>query len=132
MFCSSSSFNSTGYPNENERYKIYEYIYLFMNINNNTAPFVSIIWHQKEPLGCIVYSHCPTNDPYNKWILCCCCLPCNYVTKPFRILQGVIKSQKVCKSFGLSKSWYLFFKKSLWLNVQTCFWIFRSNGKVII
>ena len=35
---------------------------LFMNISNNTAPFVSIKWHQKEPLGCVVYSHCPTND----------------------------------------------------------------------
>ena len=33
-----------------------------MNINNVTAPFVSITWHQKEPLGCGVYSHCPTND----------------------------------------------------------------------
>ena len=31
-------------------------------MTNNTAPFVSITWHQKEPLGCVVYSHCPTND----------------------------------------------------------------------
>ena len=27
-----------------------------MDIKNNTAPFVSIAWHQKEPLGCVVYS----------------------------------------------------------------------------
>ena len=101
-FC--SSFNSTPYLNENERYKTNTN--LFMNINNNTAPFVSIIWHQKELLGCVVYWHCPTNDPYNKCIHSC--LPCNYVTKPFGILQRVIKSQKVCISVGHSKSWYLF------------------------
>ena len=36
----------------------------------------------------------PTNDSHN---ICIhnCCLPCSYVTKPFRILQGVIKSQRV-------------------------------------
>ena len=45
-------------------------------------------------MGCVVYSHCPTNDSYNKCIHCCC-LPCNYVTKPFGILQRVIKSQRV-------------------------------------
>ena len=57
------------------------------------APFVSITWHQKEPLGCVVYSHYPTNDSYS---ICIdnCCLPCNYVTKPFSILQWVIKSQE--------------------------------------
>ena len=45
-------------------------------------------------MGCVVYSHCPTNDSYN---ICIhnCCLPCNYVTKPFGILQRVIKSQRV-------------------------------------
>ena len=102
-FC--SSFNSTTYLNENERYKTNTN--LFMNINNNTAPFVSITWHQKEPLGCVVYSHCPTNDSYNNSIHSCC-LPCNYVTKPFGILQRVIKSQRVCISFGHSKSRYLF------------------------
>ena len=35
---------------------------LFKSITNDIAPFVSITWHQKEPLGCVVYSHCPTND----------------------------------------------------------------------
>ena len=49
---------------------------------------------KKEPLGCVVYSHCPTNDSYNICIHSCC-LPCNYVTKPFGILQRVIKSQRV-------------------------------------
>ena len=67
---------------------------LFKNITNNFAPFVSITWHQKEPLGCAVYSHCPTNDSYNICIHSCC-LPCNYVTKPFGIFQRVIKSQRV-------------------------------------
>ena len=64
----------------------------FVNIYNNTAPFLSITLHQKEPLDCAVYSHCPTNDSYN---ICMhsCCLPCNYVTKLFGILQRVIKSQ---------------------------------------
>ena len=63
-------------------------------IITNTAPFVSIISHQKEPLGCVVYSHCYTNDSYNKCIHWCC-LPCNYVPKPFGTLQRVIDSQKV-------------------------------------
>ena len=67
---------------------------LFKSITNNIAPFVSITWHQKEPLGCVVYSHCPTNDSYNICIHSCC-LPCNYVTKPFGTLQRVIKSQRV-------------------------------------
>ena len=106
-FC--SSFNSTTYLNENERYKTNTN--LFMNINT-TAPFVSIAWHQKEPLGCIVYSHYPTNDSYNKCIHSCC-LPCNDVTKPFGILQRVIKSQKVCISVGHGKSWYLFVLEKL-------------------
>ena len=68
-------------------------IYLWIS-TNNTALFVSITWHQKEPLGCAVYSHCPTNDSYNNGIHDCC-LPCNYITKPFGILQTVIKSQKL-------------------------------------
>ena len=67
---------------------------LLKSITNNIAPFVSITWHQKEPLGCVVYSHCPTNDSYNICIHSCC-LPCNYVTKSFGILQRVIKSQRV-------------------------------------
>ena len=29
---------------------------------SNVALFVSIKRHQKKPLGCAVYSHCPTND----------------------------------------------------------------------
>ena len=74
-----------------------------MNINNKTAPFVSVTWHQIEPLGCVVYSHCPTNNSCNKCIHSSC-FPCNYVTKPFGILQRVIKSRKVCISFGHSKS----------------------------
>ena len=98
-----SSFNSSAYLNENERYKTNTN--LFMNINNNTAPFVSITWHQKEPLGCVVYSYCPTNDSYNKCIHCC--LPCNYFTKSFGILQRIIKSQKAFISVGNCKSWYL-------------------------
>ena len=68
-----------------------------MNINNNTAPFVSTTWHLEEPLGCAVYSHCPTNDLYNKFIHGCC-LPSNYVAKPFGILQRVIKIQRVLVS----------------------------------
>ena len=102
-FC--SSFNSITYLNENERYKINTN--LIMNINNTTAPFVSITWLQKEPLGCVVYSHCPTNDSCNKCIHSCC-LPCNYVTKPFGILWRVNKSQKVWISVGHSKSRHLF------------------------
>ena len=65
-----------------------------MNVNNNTAPFLSITWHQKDPLGCVVNSHGQTNDSYNKCIHGSCLL-CNYVTKPFGILQRVIVSQRV-------------------------------------
>ena len=45
-------------------------------------------------MGCVVYPHCPSNDSYNICIHSCC-LPCNYVTKPFSILQRVLKSQRV-------------------------------------
>ena len=69
-------------------------INLVKSFTNDIAPFVSITWHQKEHLGCVAYSHCPTNDSYNICIHSRC-LPCNYVTKPFGILQRVIKSQKV-------------------------------------
>ena len=89
----SSSFNFTMYLNGNERYKTETNI--FINIINNTAFFVSITSHQNKSLGCLVYLHCPNNDSYNKCVHSCC-LPCNYVTKPFGILQRVIKSQKVC------------------------------------
>ena len=90
-----------------------------MNVNNSTAPFVSITWHQKESWGCVAYSHCPTNNSCNKCILCCSCLLCNYATKPFGILQRVSKRQKVCISFGHRKSRYLFSQKrlSIWGNV---------------
>ena len=67
---------------------------LYYNDNSCNKPFVSTNWHQKEPLGCAVYSHCPTNDSYNISIHSCC-LPCNYVTKPSGKLQRVIKSQRV-------------------------------------
>ena len=66
---------------------------LYYHNNNCNKPFASTNWHQKEPLGCVVYSHCPINDSYNNSIHSC--LPCNYVTKPFGILQRVIKSQRV-------------------------------------
>ena len=85
--------NFTRYLNGNEMSKTDTS--LFVNINNSTAPPVSIIRHQKEPLGCVVYSHCPTNNSYNRCIhSCCCCLPCNYVTKPFGILQRINKESK--------------------------------------
>ena len=87
-----SSFNSTWYLNENERCKAVN-TNSFVNIDN-TAPFVSITWHQMEPLDCVVYSHCPTNDSYNKCMLSCY-LPYSHVIKPFGILQRVVKSQKV-------------------------------------
>ena len=92
-------------------------IYLWTSINN-TAPFLSIPWHQKEPLGCAVYSDCPTNDSYKKCVHVWWCLPCNYVAKPFGILQRVIKSQNVYISFRHCKSWYFFSQKRFWLNFQ--------------
>ena len=96
-----SSFNSTRYLNENERYKT-KNPNSFVNINSNTTAFVSITLHQKEPLGCVVYSHFSTNDSQNKCIHSCC-LPCNYITKSFRILHWEIKSQKELTSFEHSK-----------------------------
>ena len=101
------------YLNENERYQTNTN--LFVNISDNTGTFESITWHQKKPLGCVGYSHCTTNDSNNNCINSCCCLPYNFVTKPFGILQRPVKSQKVCKAFGHSKNWYLFFQESLWL-----------------
>ena len=92
-----------------------------MNINNSTTP-ISINNMTPKRLGCVVYSHCLTNDSYNKCIYsCCCCLPSNYATKPHAILQRAIKGQKVCISFGHSKSRYLFSQKNLTLIFQTCF-----------
>ena len=67
---------------------------------------MSIKWHQKEPLGCAVYSHCPTNDSCNNCIHGCC-LSCNYVTG---ILQRVIRNQKVCiSSFILTQERLIIF-----------------------
>ena len=83
---------------------------LFYQNNSCNKPFASTNWHQKEPLGCVVYSHCPTNDSYNNSIPSCC-LPCNYVTKPFGILQRAIKSHRVHiseKSLKLLSTIYLF------------------------
>ena len=60
-------------------------INLFKTFTYDIAPVISITWHQKEPLGYIVYPHCPTNDSYNICIHSCC-LPCNYVTKSFGML----------------------------------------------
>ena len=81
---------------------------LYYHNNSCNKPFASTNWHQKEPLGCVVYSHCPTNDSYNNSIHSCC-LP--YVTKPFGILQRVIKSQRVHiseKSLKLLSTIYFF------------------------
>ena len=97
-----SSFDCTRYLNENERSKTINEN-LFVNVSNNIDPFVWIIWHKKEPLGCVVYWHCPTNGSYKKCIHNCC-LRCNYVTKHFGILQRVIKSQRVLTSFENQKS----------------------------
>ena len=119
----------TKYLYENERYKTETN--LFTNINNNTAPFASITWYQKEPLVCVVYSHCPTNDSYNKCIHTCCCLPCSYVTKPFGILQSVSKSQNVCISFRHSKKLIAFLSEKFVVKFPD-FKIFRFNKKVII
>ena len=123
---SCSSFNSTTYLIENERYRTNTN--LFMNINNNSAPFVSITWHQKELLGCVLYSYCPTNDSYNKCIRSCC-LPCNYAANLFGILQRVIKSQRVCISVGHSKSWHLFFLEKFVAKFSELFFKFSDLMK---
>ena len=83
---------------------------LFYHSNNCNKSFASTNWHQKELLGCVVYPRCLTNDSYNNSIHSCC-LPCNYVTKPFGILQRVIKSQRVHisgKSLNLLSTIYFF------------------------
>ena len=76
---------------------------LYYHNNNCNKPFASTNWHQKEPLCCVVYSHCPINDSYNNGIHSC--LPCNYITKPFGILQRLINSQRVHMSEALQKLW---------------------------
>ena len=76
---------------------------LYYDNNSCNKLFASTNWHQKELLGCVVYSHCSTNDSYSNSIHSCC-LSCNYVTKPFGILQRVVKSQRVHIS---EKSWKL-------------------------
>ena len=83
---------------------------LYCHNNSCNKPFASRNCHQKEPLGCVVYSHCPTNDSYNSSIHSCC-LPYYDVTKPFGILQRVIKSQRVHisgKSLNLLSTIYFF------------------------
>ena len=109
---SAAAFILSDVPNkiiENEQYKTNTN--LFMNINNNTAPFVSVIMIPKGTLALHCILTLPNYGSYSKCIHCCC-LPCTCVTKPFGILQRIIKSQKVCISFGL-----------------IC--LFRSNEKVI-
>ena len=97
-----------------------------MNINNNTAPFGSIICHQKEPLGCIAYSPYPTTDSCSKCIHGCC-LPWNYVTKHFSILQKVIISQRVLISISfLSKKFLSKFLQG-WLKG----WLSKENPEHI-
>ena len=85
---------------------------MLLHCHNNSCnkPFASTNCNQKEPLGCVVYSLCPTNDSCNNSIHSCC-LPCNYVTKPFGILQRAIKSQRVHiseKSLNLLSTIYIF------------------------
>ena len=82
---------------------------LYCHNNSCNKPFASTNCHQKESLGCVVYSHCPTNDSCHNSIHSC--LLCNYVTKPFGILQRVIKSQRVHisgKSLNLLSTIYFF------------------------
>ena len=74
--------------------KLYINTNSFLNSINNITLFAWITWNQEQHLGCVVYSHCPTNDSYNKDTHGCC-LPCNYATKSFGILQKVFKSQRV-------------------------------------
>ena len=113
---SAPPFNSTTYLNENERHK--NNTNLFMSIT--IALFVSITWHKKEPLCCVLYWHCPNNDSYNKCIHSCC-LPCNYVTKSFGILQRVINSQKMyIYHLGTAKFNTFSLREVCDLNFQTC------------
>ena len=102
-----------------------------MNINSNIAPFVLITWHQKEPLGCVVYLHFPNNDSYSKCIHSCC-LPCSYVTKPVGILQRVIKgylryemitSQNVLSEAQV-KRFFILYKSYIWFSRYSSFCIF--------
>ena len=82
----------------------------YTTIISCNKPFASKNWHQKEPFGRVVYSHCPTYDSYNNSIHSCC-LPWYYVTKPFGILRRVIKSQRVHisdKNFKLLSTIYFF------------------------
>ena len=94
-----------------------------MNINNNTAPFGSIICHQKEPLGCIAYSPYPTTDLCSKCIHGYC-WPWDYVTKHFSILQKVFISQRVLLSPFIwhNKSRYLSSPKNFCLNFYKGDW----------
>ena len=104
-----------------------------MNVNNNTAPFVSITWHQKESLSCVVYSHCPTNGSYSKCIHGGF-LPCNYVTKPFGILQRVIKSQRVLISpyIWVQQKPISYLSEKFVVKFSDNFKFFQSHERVII
>ena len=86
-----------------------------MDINNNNVPGVSIKGHQKALVDCAIYSHDPTNDLHNKCIHSWC-LTCNFISKPFGILQKVIKNQMVFISLERSKIRYHYSQKLLWLN----------------
>ena len=91
-----NSFSSNRYLSENERYKTTD-TNSFVNISNNTSPFVSITWQLNETLGFVIaYSRCPTNG--NKYIHSCYLLY-NYATNLFGILQRLIKSHRVLISF---------------------------------
>ena len=86
------------------------FLYYCTAIKNFNKPFASTHWHEKEHLGWVVNSHCPTNDSYSNSIHSCC-LPCNYVAMPLGILQRLIKSQRVYiseKSLKLLSTIYFF------------------------
>ena len=88
-FC--SSFNSTKYLNEIETYKTNTD--LFININKILQP----LYHEhdtKRNPWVVFYTHIAQLMTHTTYVHSCC-LPCNYVTKPFGILQTVIKSQRV-------------------------------------
>ena len=52
----------------------------------------------------VLYTHIAQLMTHTTIVIHSCCLSCNYVTKPFGILQRVIKSQRVHIS---EKSWKL-------------------------
>ena len=95
-------------------------VLLYYHNNNCNKPFASTNWRQKEPLGCVVYSHGLINDSYNKSVSSC--LPWNYVTKPFGKLQRVIESQRVHiseKSWKLLCTVFLFFHQMIGILISS-------------